>query len=224
MAVIHHTTLSPGKLALVASWLPSQPWYAATGRQPDLIKAGGFRLDDPGGAVGIEFMVITDRSGPAAASYLVPLTYRGAPLAGLERALIGKAEHGVLGPRWIYDGTRDPVLLGQLAALIRGAVQAQAQSVSYTPDPSVVSHFSGTWPPASVGEAPVASGPAGTDVTVVPELAIRVIRRLQPGRPESAVGLAGTLGYVEAGWLGPDGATVRGPLVIVRTGFPPPAV
>jgi hypothetical protein len=224
MAVIHQTTLSPSKLALLASWLPSQPWYVATGRQPDLVKAGGFRLDDPGGAVGIEFMMITDRSGPAAPSYLVPLTYRGAPLTGIEHALIGTAEHGVLGPRWIYDGMHDPVLVGQLVALIDGAVQAQAQSISDTPDPTVVSHFSGTWPPAPAAPAAVASGPDGTDVTVAPGLAIRVVRRLQQGTPESAAGVAGMPGYVEAGWLGPDGAMVRGPLVIVRAGSAPPSV
>lgn len=27
MAVIHHTTLTPGKLELLAAWLPRQPWY-----------------------------------------------------------------------------------------------------------------------------------------------------------------------------------------------------
>ncbi len=27
MAVIHHTTLTPGKLELLSAWLPSQPWY-----------------------------------------------------------------------------------------------------------------------------------------------------------------------------------------------------
>ena len=32
MAVIHRTTLSPGKLELLAAWLPSQPWYAAAAR------------------------------------------------------------------------------------------------------------------------------------------------------------------------------------------------
>ena len=139
-------------------------------------------------------------------------------------ALIGTAEHGVLGPRWIYDGTSDPVLLGQLVALIHGTVQAQAQSVSDTPDPSVVSHFSGTCPPVSVGLAAVASWPDGTDVRVAPELTIRVVRRLQPGTPEPAADMAGIPDYVEAGWLGPDGATVRGPLVIVRSGSAPPSV
>jgi Maltokinase N-terminal cap domain len=47
MAIIHDTTLSPGKLELLADWLPAQPWYGGGGREPALSKAGGFRLDDP---------------------------------------------------------------------------------------------------------------------------------------------------------------------------------
>ena len=27
MAIIHRTTLNPGKLELLAAWLPGQPWY-----------------------------------------------------------------------------------------------------------------------------------------------------------------------------------------------------
>jgi len=131
MAVIHHTTLQPSKLELLARWLPEQGWYRGTG---ELTRAGGFRLDDPDGEVGIEFMVVLAGSGQA---YLLPMTYRAAPLAGAEADLIGTAEHGVLGSRWIYYGERDPVLQAQLAALFRGEVLAQAQSQSDTLDPTV---------------------------------------------------------------------------------------
>jgi hypothetical protein len=92
LAIIHRTTLVPGKLELLAGWLPAQPWYTGTGREPELAKAGGFRLDDPGGAVGIEFMVVTD----GAVAYQVPVTYRGAALAGAEASLIGTSARGVL--------------------------------------------------------------------------------------------------------------------------------
>ena len=55
MAVIHsHAALAPTKLELLAAWLPTQPWYRAGGPAPDLAKAGGFRLDDPAGRVGLE--------------------------------------------------------------------------------------------------------------------------------------------------------------------------
>lgn len=64
MAVILHTTLKPTKLELLTSWLPSRPWYRGGMGGPKLAKAGGFRLDDPQGAVGIEFMVVNDVPGP----------------------------------------------------------------------------------------------------------------------------------------------------------------
>lgn len=108
MAVVHNTTLTPGKMELLAAWLPTQPWYAGI-EQPQLTKAGGFRLDDPDGEVGIEFMAVTDSSDDQAFTYHVPLSYRGAPLDGADDALIGTTEHGVLGKRWVYDGAHDRV-------------------------------------------------------------------------------------------------------------------
>lgn len=124
MAVIHQTTMSPAKLELLAAWLPGQPWYIGTGRGPDLVRAGGFRLDDPRGEVGIEFMAVTDLSGDRATTYHVPITYRGNALDGAGSTLVGTAEHGVLGRRWVYDGAADPVLIAQLVALMQGEVQA----------------------------------------------------------------------------------------------------
>lgn len=62
-AIIYGTTMNPGKLELLASWLPVQPWYLGTGRALELAKVGGFRLDDPQGEVGIEFMIVTDAGG-----------------------------------------------------------------------------------------------------------------------------------------------------------------
>lgn len=137
MSIIYRTTLMPGKLELLSEWLPTRTWYRLTGRPPELVKAGGFRLDDPEGEVGIEFMVVIDGSGGQPVTYQVPMTYRGLPLDGADEYLIGTTEHGVLGRRWIYDGTRDPVLVTQLVALIQGEAQAQAQSQSHTPDHTV---------------------------------------------------------------------------------------
>src|SRR5258706_3700300 len=85
MALIHDTTMTPGKLELLTAWLPAQPWYRQTGHKPELAKAGGFRLDDPLGEVGIEVMVVTDSSGNEAAAYQVPLTYPAGALAGADR-------------------------------------------------------------------------------------------------------------------------------------------
>src|SRR5256885_8713836 len=49
-----------------------------------------------------------------ATTYQVPMTYRAHALAGTGGALIGTAEHGVLGHRWIYDAAHDPVLIAPL--------------------------------------------------------------------------------------------------------------
>lgn len=208
MAIIHQTTLTPTKLELLADWLPSQPWYRATGQGPELTRAGGFRLDDPAGEVGIEFMVVTDGQDSRATAYLVPLTYRGSAREDSGEGMIGTAEHGVLGRRWVYDGTRDPVLVAQLVALIQDAAKPQAQSQSDTPDPTVLSRpaASGTLAPA--GFTVTGDGPDGTDLRVeVGEsgaLAVRIRRILTP------MGRAGDEGGVTATWQTTDGARVRG--------------
>jgi len=222
MAVIHHTTLSPTKLELLAAWLPGQDWYTDRGRAPELAKAGGFRLDDPQGEVGIEFMVVTDGSDDQAASYLTPMTYRASALAGADDALIGTTEHGVLGRRWIYDGIGDPVLVGQLVALIQGQAQPQMQGVSDTPDPTV------TWVPMAVGtpaeiESAVAGdGPLGTELRVGTvsgdSLVITVNRVLRPDDAGADHGTAGEAdrGRLSAPWRLPDGTPVRGCLAAAR--------
>jgi Maltokinase N-terminal cap domain len=176
MAVIHDTTMQPGKLDLLARWLPRQAWYP--GSTDGLFRAGGFRLDDPDGEVGIEFMVIGVGDDEA---YLVPMTYRGAPLTGADDALIGTAEHGVLGNRWIYDGERDPVLHTQLVALVRGEIVAQAQQQSDAPDPTVLVR------------------PVEDPATV------HINRLLSDSDAPPRTG-----GYVSATWRRPDGSTARG--------------
>ncbi|MEV0091901.1 1,4-alpha-glucan branching protein [Streptomyces sp. NPDC050738] len=196
MAVVHRTTLTPTKLELLAAWLPAQDWYlGGAGGGPQLSKVGGFRLDDPAGEVGIEFMAVGDVSGDQPVTYHMPLTYRAAPLDGAEGALIGTMEHGVLGKRWAYDGTLDPVLLAQLDALLAGKAEPQAQSLSDTPDPSVVAHLD--------AGAPEPDG-----------LTVGVERVLRAGESDGAAG--DVVGHVTAGWSLADGSTVRGRYVVVR--------
>ncbi|MCJ0873173.1 1,4-alpha-glucan branching protein [Streptomyces sp. AP-93] len=224
MAVIHHTTLRPTKLELLADWLPSRPWYQGATGTAALAKAGGFRLDDPEGEVGIEFMVVTDGSGHVPVSYQVPLTYRGSPLAGAEAGLVGTLEHGVLGKRWVYDGTHDPVLVEQLLTLLAGRTVAQAQSATATPDPTVEVRSEGAGVPVGLtgpGEVAdtteatvVAVGPAGQD----PALTLTVTRVLRPG---AAAG-QGLRGQVLAGWPAPDGAGERGAFAFLSDAGPRP--
>ena len=218
MAIIHRTTLTPTKLELLTSWLPGRPWYAGEATPPRLTKAGGFRLDDPDGEVGLEFMAATDESADEPVIYHMPLTYRDAPLAGGDGALIGTAEHGVLGKRWIYDGARDPVLVTQVFALLLGEAEPQAQSISNTLDPFVTRSITGNVGGLPIGIADVADGRGNTDVIVRPAAAagplmLRVNRVLRPSAPGF---VTGSLGHVTAEWAGPGASRSRGRFIVLR--------
>ncbi|MFF3084471.1 1,4-alpha-glucan branching protein [Streptomyces nojiriensis] len=214
MAVIHRTTMSPGKLELLAGWLPQRPWYRGGAGTPQLAKAGGFRLDDPEGEVGIEFMVVTDAAGDGPVTYLVPLTYRGAPLEGAGDGLIGTSEHGVLGRRWIYDGTHDVVLVEQLLALLAGRTSAQDQNESGITDATVEVRTEGAGVPRGLtgpggvtdtaDASLVTVGPAGRER---PVSTLTVCRVLHHGPAPAGDGAPAR---VLAGWSAPDGARQHG--------------
>jgi hypothetical protein len=218
MAVIHKTSVKPTKMELLSPWLPAQPWYAGSPGEPELAKAGGFRLDDPHGAVGIEFMVVTDTSGTLPNAYLVPLTYRGAPLDGAEHALVGTMEHGVLGPRWAYDGCHDPVLVGQLLALIEGRVQAQDQNISDTPDREVTRSFTGEAPDLGNFAVPAISDREATELRLPHGRALRLHRVLRHAPDSAAVLPAEATGHVAGSWRMPDGTRARGLFVVLHAG------
>ncbi|RPF44712.1 hypothetical protein EDD96_1250 [Streptomyces sp. Ag109_G2-6] len=216
MAVIHRTTMKPGKLELIAAWLPARPWYTGTSGAPELTRAGGFRLDDPEGEVGIEFVVVTDVSGTGPVAYLVPLTYRGAPLGGAEQGLVGTSEHGVLGTRWIYDGAHDPVLTERLLALLRGDAEPQHQSLTGVPDPAVVPEAAEGALPAGAAVVAVEDGPQGTRLVVEAggrRLGLELVRV-----PEDGLTGPGALGRVTAEWELPDGTRARGAVAVLREG------
>jgi hypothetical protein len=223
MATIHRTTMSPGKLDLLAAWLPGQPWYRDTGRPPALTRAGGFRLDDPAGDVGIEFVFVTDGTEGEGTTYHVPLAYRGAPLPGAEAGLVGTSEHGVLGTRWIYDAAHDPVAIAQFLAFIGGTTKAQHQNQSDTPDRSVIRQWtragrliapsplevSITEPGRSTVAVELVDGESAEAGRFSLEL-IRVLREAPVGEQPTG------LGSVDAEWARPDGGTARGTVVVVR--------
>ena len=217
MAVIHETTMNPTKVDLLAAWLPRQPWFLGAAKAPRLARAGGFRLDDPAGEVGIEFVAGTDRSADQAVTYLMPMTYRGEPLPDGDAALIGTSQHGVLGKRWIYDGACDLVLITQLVALIQGQAAPQAQSVSNTADPTVTSRPVANSLLAVTGSAVEVNSPSGTDLRVqtasadgMPggQLLVRIVRLLEPDAVAPGRGLEQP--GVSATWRQLDGTTVRG--------------
>lgn len=121
MALIYNTTMSPGKLELIAGWLPTRPWF--TGDTAALRALGAYRFDDPEGAVGLEGHILSAGEDKV---YHVPLAYRGAPLPEGDEYLVGTSEHGVLGTRWIIDGAGDPVFRTVLAgAIARGESGAE---------------------------------------------------------------------------------------------------
>jgi Maltokinase N-terminal cap domain len=211
MAVIYDTTLVPSKLELLATWLPAQPWYRG-GTQPALSRAGGFRLDDPAGEVGIEIMVVTDASGDEPASYLTPLTYRGAPFADAEDHLIGTTEHGVLGRRWVYDGVHDPVCVDQMLALVRGDVEAQARDDSNTTDATVSRDLSVRGDFDMSEAMHIVSGSASTDVSGLTlsgrKVVLHIVRVLHDsgGEPHDEE----SIGEIVANWTALDGQMHRG--------------
>ncbi|MGW7303588.1 maltokinase N-terminal cap-like domain-containing protein [Streptomyces sp. NPDC054829] len=208
MSIIHRTTIKPTKLELLTAWLPTRPWYQGTGA-PELAKAGGFRLDDPEGEVGIEFMVATNADGTA---YHVPLTYRGAPLPDAEHALVGTMEHGVLGTRWAYDAAHDPVFVAELLALVEGRAVPQMQSVDSTPDPDIARSYQGDAELRPEG-APL-DDEDGTDLHTTAGWVVRIHRRLG----DSDVPPSDALGHVAGHWTTADGASVRSVFAVVLTG------
>jgi hypothetical protein len=122
MALLHTAEIVPSKLELLAGWAPGQPWFAGD-KAAELTTVAAFRLDDPAGEVGIETLLVQAGDGPV---LQVPLTYRGAPLVGGEAWLVGTMLHSVLGERWVYDATGDPVYLAETAATaLTGGVQAE---------------------------------------------------------------------------------------------------
>ena len=139
MALIYDATLIPSKLEILQSWAPTQPWFQGG----ELTIVGAYRFDDPLDEVGIETHLV--RSGGEV--FQVPLTYRGAPLAGAESALITTLEHSVLGKRWVYNAAGDPAYAQALSTAIRtGGRQADLEFATPVPAAArvVTTHVQGS--------------------------------------------------------------------------------
>lgn len=121
MAILHRAQLNPSKLQLLNPWLVQQEWAQPTTAEWERVAT--YRFDDPDGEVGVETFILTNGDQT---QLHVPLTYRGAPLPSAEEHLIGTTEHTVLGPRWVYDATGDPVYAQTLATtILSGATEAE---------------------------------------------------------------------------------------------------
>ncbi|MGB3439262.1 MAG: hypothetical protein WBA97_10980 [Actinophytocola sp.] len=196
MAVIHRATLRPNKLELLAAWLPGRPWFAGPAGEPARVAA--YRFDDPAGAVGIETLLVRAGDGPV---HQVPLTYRDAPLAGAEDWLVGTCEHSVLGARWVYDGTGDPVYAEALAAAVLGGT-GQAEEFTQVddrlerraPSMAIASTAAGHQAVPAIGAV---TRVAGDDPVVIVTDTVELTVARRPGAAMSGVVLTGT-------WPGQD--------------------
>lgn len=193
MAIIHKAVLRPTKLELLSGWLPGQPWFTGSGVS-EADKLGSFRFDDPAGEVGVETLLLADDG----AVVQVPLTYRSAPLAGAEAALIGTLEHSVLGERWVYDGCGDPVYAATLAAVIlAGRPQAdmmvhadgKVERAEWTVQLETTAQLESTAPPETLQSGTPERVEAVTvdGVTTIKagDVELRVVRRLGAAAPMS---------------------------------------
>jgi len=180
MALIHRATIRPTKAELLNDWVPAQPWG-----ERDLDLVGAYRFDDPDGEVGIETHVLSRADGDLPQA---PLTYRGAPLDGADQFLICTMEHSVLGRRWIYDATGDPVYARVLASvLLAGVGQAEerVEGADAPREPSMrvtgSGSRSGYVPP--VGDLRVSSDESTTVMEMSGGPRIVVLRRLDRKGP-----------------------------------------
>jgi hypothetical protein len=196
MAIVHAATLTPSKTELLAGWLPRQPWFpgavGTAGVEPERVAA--FRFDDPEGEVGVETLIVRL---PGLPLLQVPLSYRGAPLEGGERVLVGTMQHSVLGPRWVYDALGDPVYRGELTkAVLQGG--HEVEQFRQTPDGLV---------PVPLTAHVTGSGSPGTPTPSPDELHIELVRVLDgSAAPASDHTLTGT-------WDGQDAPVLLASLV-----------
>jgi len=205
MAIFHVATNTPPKSELIGDWLHRQAWGPAAAGPIELV--GSFHLDDPDGEVGMQVFVV--RAGDALLH--VPLTYRAAPLAGADDALLGEMEHSVLGTRFVYDGMSDDRFVTVLAGV---AISGYGQALGFArhddrwysvPDELLVRGTGMLTHRVPVDGFTIAAETADHEVLRNDKIELTVVRRIDDRQPP-AIGLTVT-------WPGqPDPRT----LVIAR--------
>ncbi|MBM4575750.1 hypothetical protein GS415_06390 [Rhodococcus hoagii] len=109
MALLYAAQLSPHQAGADRGWLPSSPYY--DGASPRSSRSAAYRVRRSDGEVGIEVASGARRRRHALAGAVVRTARR--PLPGARPA--GEMEHSVLGRRYVYDATTDPVFVQQTA-------------------------------------------------------------------------------------------------------------
>lgn len=184
MAVLHGATLIPTKIELLRRWVPTQSWAQGVDTST-LESVGAFRFDDPEGEVGVETHVLRATDGQI---LQVPLTYRAMALDGAEASFITMMQHSVLGDRWVYDASGDPVYARTLVStIVLGGEQAELTYLSKdgpeTLPATTVVRGSGS-PAATVPTVGVVTFEHDGDHTVLYAggLEVRLVRVLDRGR------------------------------------------
>ena len=173
MAVVHSSsTIRPTKRELLAAEL---------GGAVEVL--GSYRFDDPDGEVGVEAFVV--RRGEQLRH--VVLTYRGAPLETAGARLVSTMEHSELGPRWVYDGTTDPVALGCFRRAVLG--EQDEAVLELWEDGRLVGTAE---PTVRLTAKPGQTSPGGT---------VRIARELDDSTPERALVAGWQGGEATVAWL-----------------------
>lgn len=185
-AEIYDAVLEPGKLELLRAWVRHQDWF--DGDHESLEQVTTYRFVDPAGEVGMESFLLTDGSR----TFHVPVTYRGAVLDDAGDALVGEMEHSVLGRRWVYDASADPVYVAEVRRVIshRDAAADHLQVEDGTITPSPVNIRGG-----------------GDGITQGTESALQVIRIIsEENDAEADRPLIGSPGTLSGTWQDADGS------------------
>ncbi|GAB3272782.1 phosphotransferase [Arthrobacter pigmenti] len=233
------TAMTPTLPELLRRWLPAQRWYPARGTPVSLRRVGGIRMQDPDGVVGLEVHLIAVDSGERVDVISVPLSYRSAPLEGADAGLVGEAEHTVSGtaaPRWIYDGTHDPVFVTAWLELMR----SQTSTSDHRATGHSVEPFAGRPPRTVPVKSKVLTGEQSNTSVIVDDdelpSIVKFFRVLSAGpNPDVEVGagltsagcseVPATYGWVAGSWHDPvgefvdghpSGALVEGQLSVLR--------
>ncbi|UEL29251.1 1,4-alpha-glucan branching enzyme [Pseudarthrobacter sp. L1SW] len=207
--------LTPALTALLQEWLPRQRWFPVKTPDFEMSQAGSLGLEDPSGHAALAVFLLrvttqTPDGGSRTAVVQVPLSFRQAPAAGMERALVGQAAGMDPSRPWVYDAVHDPDFVGGWLELIRNGEKAPSGTAAGF-------RVEGERRlPTSRGVVKVLSGEQSNSSVIVDDgesaAIVKFFRVLSDGtNPEVEVGAAltaagtsevpATLGWVRGEWL-----------------------
>ncbi|TDL38083.1 1,4-alpha-glucan branching enzyme [Arthrobacter nitrophenolicus] len=207
--------LTPALTALLQEWLPKQRWFPIKSPDFEMSQAGSLGLEDPARHAALSvFLLNVSTQGPDGARRTavvqVPLSFRPAPAAGMERALVGEAAGTDPSRPWVYDAVHDPDFVGSWLELIRNEEKAASGTAAGFKVPGSYRL------PSARGVVKVLSGEQSNSSVIVDDgesaAIVKFFRVLSEGaNPEVEVGSAltsagtsevpATLGWVRGEWL-----------------------